>query len=156
MDIKFSILLQQNITLILTSPYMVHTSQKTFSENLHFISQSVFLQSLLVMWTLQPCDGVYYLTRHVILKGWVNMVEFILLSYQRGFPNSGLTTLDIPTVSHSLHIVVHIWYKTLTQDHKNLISDNFLFTTGSIFLPGNILDANNKKGNSCIHVREKN
>jgi hypothetical protein len=36
-----------------------------FHDNLHFTSQPVFLQTLLVMWTLELGDDVYYLTEYV-------------------------------------------------------------------------------------------
>jgi hypothetical protein len=52
-------------TLLLTSlsVYVTHRSGcwNVFPENLHFISQSVFLQTVLVMWKLQLSVGVYYL-----------------------------------------------------------------------------------------------
>jgi hypothetical protein len=89
-------------TLLLTSlsVYVTHKSGcwNVFGENLHFISQSVFLQTVLVMWTLQLNDGVYYLREPVSLKFSVK----ILLSYQRG-----LATLDV-------HIVCHIPYTWLS------------------------------------------
>jgi hypothetical protein len=38
----------------------------------------------------------------------------------------------------------------MTENSDNFNSYNFLFTIDSIFLSGNILDANNKKGNCTI------
>jgi hypothetical protein len=82
-----------------------------FQENMHLISQSVFLETLVVMWTLQ-LSGVYYLTEDECLEVQVKMLDFLLLSYQRGFSNSGLDALDI-------HIVSHIPYTWLsTYDRK--------------------------------------
>jgi hypothetical protein len=37
-------------------------------------------------------------------------------------------------VSHLLHIIVHRWQEILTWDHKNVMSDNSVFTTASIIL----------------------
>jgi hypothetical protein len=86
-------------TLLLTSlsVYATHKSScwNVFWEKLHFISESVFLQTVAVMWTLQLSVGVYY------LNVWVKMLDFILLSYRRGSWKSGFAALDI-------HIVCHI------------------------------------------------
>jgi hypothetical protein len=41
---------------------------------------------------------------------------------------------------------------SLPQDHKNVPSDNFLFTVDSMLLSGDILDAYNKKGNCPIFM----
>jgi hypothetical protein len=38
----------------------------------------------------------------------------------------------------------------MTENSNNFIGYNFLFTINSIFLSGNILDANKKKGNCTI------
>jgi hypothetical protein len=38
----------------------------------------------------------------------------------------------------------------MTENSENFISYNFLFTINSIFLSGNILDVNKKKGNCTI------
>jgi hypothetical protein len=94
MEIRFDI--SSYITV-----YVTHKSVcwNVCQENLHFVSQSVFLQTLLLMWTLQLSDGVYCLTEHVFLKVWVKIYNFILLSYQRGFSKSGLAALDICTLS---------------------------------------------------------
>jgi hypothetical protein len=51
-----------------------------FRENLQFISQPVLLKTLPLVWTLHLCHGVYYLWKHVIWKGWVQMLGFIQLS----------------------------------------------------------------------------
>jgi hypothetical protein len=98
-------------------------------------------------------DTLYYLTKHIILKVWVEILDFILLSYQRGFWKSALAAPDICTVSHSLYIIVNIWQKVLIWDHKN-ISDNFLFTINLIFLSGKVLYANNKKGNWQLFMKQ--
>jgi hypothetical protein len=52
------------------------------------------------------------------------MLDFNLL-YHRGVSESGLAALDIHIVSCSLEMIVHNWQKFLTQDHKNVPSDNF-------------------------------
>jgi hypothetical protein len=57
--------------------YVTHKSVcwNVFRENLHILSQSVFLQTLLLMWTLQQSDGAYCLTEHVFFKVWVKMLD---------------------------------------------------------------------------------
>jgi hypothetical protein len=103
-------------TLLLTSlsVYVTHKSGcwNGFRENFPFISQSVFLQTVLVMWTLELSVGVYYLKDIYYLNVGVQMLDFILLSCQRGFWKSGLAGLDI-------HIVCHIPYTWLSKYDKN-------------------------------------
>jgi hypothetical protein len=64
---------------------------RTLRDNLHFISQSDFLQTLLLMWTLQLSDGIYYLGKHVILNVWVTVLYFIQLSYCGNLPQRSFT-----------------------------------------------------------------
>jgi hypothetical protein len=86
-----------------------------FHDNLHFHSQPVFLQTLLVMWTLELSDDVYYLTEHVFFKLWLKMLDFILLSYQRGFWKSGFAALDMHIMSYYLYMFLHIQTKKQTN-----------------------------------------
>jgi hypothetical protein len=53
--------------------YVTHKSGwwNVFIENFHFISQSVFLQTLLLMGTVQISDGVHYLAEHIFFKALV-------------------------------------------------------------------------------------
>jgi hypothetical protein len=125
---KFNIILQQYTTLLLKSLYMLHTSlvggmsSERTCTSFHSLSSSW-------RWCILP-------TKHVILKVWVKMLDFVLLSY-------------------SLHITVHIWLKILT-DHMNIINDNFLFTMDSILLSRNVLDETNKKGNCQLFMYQTN
>jgi hypothetical protein len=81
---------------------------------LHFISQSVCLETLLLGWTQQICDGVYYLTKHVILEVWAIMFEIIhcVLIQNRFFK----TSFTCPWYTYT---VCHIHYTLLfTHDRK--------------------------------------
>jgi hypothetical protein len=44
----------------------------------HFTFQAVFLKALLLMQTKQLCDCIHYLTKHIIMKAWVKIVNSIL------------------------------------------------------------------------------
>jgi hypothetical protein len=109
LEMKLNILLQQYTTLLLTSLYVTHKSDwwNVFRENLHFISQSLILQTGLLMWTLQLFDGAYWVTKHVIWKVLVKMLDFTLLSYRRGFWKSGIAALDIQAVTFPTHNCSH-------------------------------------------------
>jgi hypothetical protein len=74
-------------------------------------SQPVFLQTLLVMWTLELSDDVCYLTEYVFFKLWLKILDFILLSYQRGFWKSGLAALDI----HIVCQITYTWFSTYNR-----------------------------------------
>jgi hypothetical protein len=76
------------------------------------------------MQTEQLCDGLHYLTKHTIIKGWVKMVDSILYD--------------------ALHITGNISQKIKTHNFKNAINDIFCFTIHTIFLWPHILYANNK------------
>jgi hypothetical protein len=97
--------------------YVTHKSGcwNVFHHNLPFTSQPLFLQTLLVMWTLELSDDVYHLTEHVFFQFWLKMLDFILLSYQTGFWKSSLTALDIHTHcgSYYLYVILYIWQKIL-------------------------------------------
>jgi hypothetical protein len=44
----------------------------------HFTFQSIFLKALLLMQTEQLCECVHYLTKHIIMKACVKIVDSIL------------------------------------------------------------------------------
>jgi hypothetical protein len=76
---------------------------------------------------IELSDDVYYLTEHVFFKLWLTMLDFIPLSYQRGFSKSGLTALDI-------HIVCHITYIWLsTYDRKSCHKTTRMFPETTFF-----------------------
>jgi hypothetical protein len=54
-----------------------HTSH-FFVYNTHFTLEPFFLKSLLLMQTQEICDGIHYLTKDIILKVWVKMVDSIV------------------------------------------------------------------------------
>jgi hypothetical protein len=80
-------------TLLLTalSVYVGHKSGcwNVFREKLHFIGQSVFLQAILVMWTLQLSVAVYYLREHILFEclGENVGLHFVIIP-KRGFKGS--------------------------------------------------------------------
>jgi hypothetical protein len=96
-----------------------------FHDNLHFASQPVFLQTLLVMWTLELSDDVYHLREHVFFKLSLKMLDFILLSYQRGFLKSGLAALDIHIVCH----ITYTWFSTYDRKFCHKTTRMFPVTT---------------------------
>jgi methyltransferase-like protein len=63
------------------------------------------------------------------------MLDFIPLSYQRGFRKSGLAALDINILCH-------------------IPSDNYIFTDDSIPLSEYILDAYNQKENCMLFMNQ--
>jgi hypothetical protein len=99
-------------TSLLTSPsvYVTHKSGcwNVFRENLYFISQSVFLQTVLVMWTLQLSVGVYCLRVYILFE-----CLGIGIIIPRVFWKSGLAGLNI-------HIVCHIPYTWLSKYDRQL------------------------------------
>jgi hypothetical protein len=66
-----------------TTVYSTHTSiywdwRTVFRGNLHFSLHYIFFQALLLMRTVQFCDAVYCLTKHVVLNGWVKIEDTVL------------------------------------------------------------------------------
>jgi hypothetical protein len=129
-----------NSTFFKTLKHTQHTS-------LYFITlfnlQSIFLKALLLMQTEQLCDGIHYLTKHIIIKAWVKMVDSIVYDTINEFPK-----WDSPPfckhLTHSLHITGNISQKIKTQNFKNVVIDISCFTIHTIFLWPYILEANNK------------
>jgi hypothetical protein len=52
----------------------------------HFTLESVFLKSLLLMQKQEKCDGIHYLTKDIILKVWVEMIDSILYLTKNEIP----------------------------------------------------------------------
>jgi hypothetical protein len=44
----------------------------------HLTFQATFLIALLLMQTEQLCDCIHYLTKHIIIKAWVKILDSIL------------------------------------------------------------------------------
>jgi hypothetical protein len=108
--------------------------------SLHFTSPSVLLQPLLLVQTEQLCDGVYYLTIHVILKGWVKMVDSFVNHTINEFAKWDLPALILHTMTHSLHITAYFSgnYDTSLQEcfHWHLLfhlTDHHLRSIYSLF-----------------------
>jgi hypothetical protein len=114
-QIPYSFTTVQHTASYMTA-YIIHElgCLNVFREALHFISHSVCLETLLLSWTQQLCDDVKYLTKHVILKVWVRMLEIIhcALIQKRFFK----TSFSCPWYTYT---VCHIQYTLLfTHDRK--------------------------------------
>jgi hypothetical protein len=66
------------------------------------------------MQTEQLCDGAYYLTIHVILNVWVELVEAVLYHTINKFPKRDSPTLIVHSTTLFLHIFVHIFQQIMT------------------------------------------
>jgi hypothetical protein len=111
-----------------TSLYILHI----------FIFLAIFLKALLLMQTDQLCDCMHYLTKHIIMKVWVKIIDSVwhhkLISKMR-------FTCPLYTPGY---ITVHISQQIMMHIIKNVINDILCFTIHTIFLWPYILHANNK------------
>jgi hypothetical protein len=111
-------------TLLLTS-LSVYVSHKTgrwnvFGENLHFISQSVFLQTLVVMWTLQPSVGVYYLREQILFECLRENVglHYSVIKQKRFLKIRFSCPQHTHCVSYSPHMIVQIWQRSAIRPQE--------------------------------------
>jgi hypothetical protein len=81
--------------------------QNSTSHTSHFTLESIFLQSLLPMQKQEICDGIHYLTKDMILKVWVKMVDFIVYHTISAIPKwdsaAFFTDDDTFATHHCLH-----------------------------------------------------
>jgi hypothetical protein len=56
----------------------LHSCKQYNTHSPHFTFQAIFLNTLLLMQTEQLCDCIQYLTKHMIKKAWVKIVDSIL------------------------------------------------------------------------------
>jgi hypothetical protein len=100
-EIKFNVLLQQYTTLLLTSLYVTHVwLVECFQRELalHFTAylltdSSTDVNTTVMWWSILP-------NKTHILESLGEMLDFFLLSYQRGFSELGLASRDIHTECH--------------------------------------------------------
>jgi hypothetical protein len=56
----------------------LHSFKQYNTHSPHFTFQAIFLKALLLMQTELLCDCIHYLTKHIIMKAWVKIVNSIL------------------------------------------------------------------------------
>jgi hypothetical protein len=156
MEIKFNINLQQYTTLLLTSLYMLHTSmvgvmssERAFT-SLHFtacllINSCTDVNIIAEWWCTLP-----YKTCILESLGDVGLHSDIIPKRFLKFRSSFL--IHTHYVTHSLHIIVHIWQDFLYNSNSNI----FTFNIDSFFLSEIILDANNKRANCQLFMSQSN
>jgi hypothetical protein len=93
------------------------------------------------MKTEQICDGVYYRTKHEILKVCVKKQGPVLHHTKNAFQKSYSRANAVPTKAYLLHITVYICQNIIKYDCKNIINDH-LWITIDTFLSAYILGAN--------------
>jgi hypothetical protein len=85
---------------------------ESLPRELHFLSQSVSLQTVLVMWTLQLSVGVYYLREHILFECLGENVGLHSVMIPKRFLKIRFSCLwHTDCVSYSLHMIVQIWQK---------------------------------------------
>jgi hypothetical protein len=86
------------------------------------------------------CDGMQYLSKHIIMIAWVKTEDSILYNNTNEFPIWESPTF-VNSMIHFLHITKHILQKIMTHNLKKVASDILSFSIHTIFLWPYILDA---------------
>jgi hypothetical protein len=157
-QIQHSIATVPHTTQLLTSLSMSHTSQDCQVEclwrelALHFTvclvrTSSAEVNSTGMWWCILPkktCD-LESLVENVGLHSVIIPKMFFRARFSCHWHTH--------CVSHSLHLIAHIWQHSDIRPHKHN-QDSFLFTVDFNFLSGNSLDANNKNGNCHVFMSQ--